>query len=555
MQLRTRTVAASAAVTAGVGLAVALTSPAAHAAPARFALAGSVAPVAASRSVGAAPATQERTVQVWLQPHLGAAARWATAVSTPGSASFHHFLSPAAYTARFGASRSAVTAVRAWLVKQGFTAVHADAQRNYVAATAPTGKVEQAFQVKIDKYRVTSDGRTQTVESNDRAVTVPKSLATDVLAVTGLNNRRAVPLHTATRAAAVHGDAMGKSAPCSHYWGEHTVAIKPAFRHFHRLATQNCGYSPEKLRAAYNLAHRNTGRGERVAMIEIGTPYKMVNTLTAYAKRFGLRPPAPDQYEQLTIGRGNACGNFFDIEEQLDSESVFAMAPRADQLLVGGDSCDEKLEGVQPLFNAQLKVLDGTGHSPLASIESNSWGLTGGETFPPEYLKVSHSIMVRAAAEGVSMLASSGDNPGVSVPAVDPFTTAVGGTTVGMGKRNHRLFETGWSNDRAFFYRHNWHDEGIGRDAAGGGTSLVYGQPKYQKGVVPAYMSHIGVGRHLPSRAVPAIAADADPNTGILQDVTVHTRKHGDRVVWFVDGGTSLASPLVAGILADAQQR
>ena len=83
--------------------------------------------------------------------------------------------------------------------------------------------------------------------------------------------------------------------------------------------------------------------------------------------------------------------------------------------------------------------------------------------------------------------------------------------------------------------------------------SLIWGQPKYQKGVVPAWMSHVGVGANHTDRALPDIAADADATTGIAQIDIEQTRK-GDVYDSFVDGGTSLAAPLVAGVLADAQQ-
>ena len=63
----------------------------------------------------------------------------------------------------------------------------------------------------------------------------------------------------------------------------------------------------------------------------------------------------------------------------VDIESGYAMAPDQHQLLVSGDSCATDYEGVQPLFDADLAVVDGTGSAPLATIASNSWGLTGGE--------------------------------------------------------------------------------------------------------------------------------------------------------------------------------
>lgn len=545
----------AAAVLAGfvaiVGVSVAATPSTAATAAHRARLSGSIAAAAAPRArIGAVSGARTIEVQVWLQPRLAAAARYANAISRPGSATFHHFLSPAAYTRRFGASATAARAVHSWLVRQGLHRVRTDAQRNYVTATGTVAAIESAFDVAMNRYRVAGPNGPTVLASNDRPMSVPTSLSRYILAVTGLNSTMPHAMHLKPRPLS----AAAASGPhCSTYWGEHTAAVRPAFHGVSSLPTVNCGYSAGQLRAAYGLTAGDVGRRQRVALIELGTPYKMFKTLTRYARVNGLPAPASTQYQELSIGQGSACGNFFDVEEQLDSEAVYAMAPAANQLLVGGDTCNEQLGGVQALYDAETTVLNGSGHAPLASIESNSWGITGGETFPRIYQLTAHAILLRAAAEGVTMAFSSGDSPGVSVPAADPYALSVGGTTLGLGRQNQRLFETGWSNDDAYRRNGKWHDLGIGRDAAGGRTSLIWSQPGYQKGVVPRSMSHVGVGANHTDRALPDISADADATTGIAQIDTEPTRR-GDRFRTFVDGGTSLAAPLVAGLLADAQQ-
>ncbi len=70
----------------------------------------------------------------------------------------------------------------------------------------------------------------------------------------------------------------------------------------------------------------------------------------------------------------NTCGDPFYIEEQLDVEASYDMAPGANQLVVGGDSCNNGDFGLQGLFNADIAVLNGTGRHPLATVASNSWG-------------------------------------------------------------------------------------------------------------------------------------------------------------------------------------
>jgi subtilase family serine protease len=512
-------------------------------------LAGSASPATtAATAVGAAAASQRLQVELWLTPNVAGATQFDDAVSTPGNLLYHQYLTPDQYTAQYGPSAAEAQAVSSWLSSAGFSDVQVGAERDSVTATASVATVDQAFSVQMNEYRVTNAvGKASTIIANDQNLSIPASLGDDVLSVTGLNGTAPTTFHTATRVSAT-ASAPAKAGSCSHYWDEYTKTLKPAFAGVSQAAVSVCGYSAGQLRAAYGQTSANTGTGQTIALIEDGTPDDMFGTLTDYAQANGLPAPKSTQFREEVIGRGGECGNPFDIEEQLDSEASYAMAPGANQLMVDGDSCNEKHEGVQPLFDAERAVLDGNGNSAAASIESNSWGITGGESFPPFYAQTAHTIDLRATAEGVGMYFSSGDSPGVSVPASDPYSLAVGGTTVGIGVTGNRIFETGWSNHDGVREGKKWFNQGIPRDAAGGGVSILYKQPSYQAGVVPASMATY---QGQLDRAVPDISADADPNSGILQGIIVG--KQG-KYVTFVDGGTSLATPLVAGMVADAQQ-
>ena len=553
---RRRAVAALSACAAAAAAGGVLGTPgSAQAAPAapESVLPGSLAPAATPRaSLGPVPATATMTVQVWLKPDLSGATAFANAVSTPGSSTFHHYLSPDAYTARFGPSAAQARAVGSWLARMGLTQVRADSGRDYVSATGQASTIQSAFGVRMNRYRVTgANGRPTVIQSNDRNVSVPASLAPSVLAVTGLNNTQPATFHAAAA-------PNSTTAPtCSHYWAQHVSSFSPPFRGLTRGVLPICGYSADQLRSAYGATMASTGKGQTIALIEDGTPTAMFTALTDYARSNHLPAPVSSRFRELQIGRGGACGNPFDGEEQLDSEAAYAMAPGATQLMVDGDSCGTRLQGIQPLFNAELAVLTGNGTSASASIESNSWGLTGGETFPVIYAKTAHAIDLRGAAEGVGIFFASGDSPGLAVPASDPYTLAVGGTTLGIGASNTPVFQTGWSNDVGFGHQGKWIDIGIGRDASGGGASLLYGQPAYQKGVVPASMSHVRAGGRIATdRTVPDISADADfDNSGILMGLIEPTRDgQPGKYHTIENGGTSLACPLVAGLVADAQQ-
>ncbi|WP_260328888.1 protease pro-enzyme activation domain-containing protein [Streptomyces sp. Ag109_O5-1] len=520
---------------------------------------GSVpAAVGTAARVGAAPASKRLTVQVWLRPDVARAAASADAVVTPGSPDFHHYLSPDAYTARFGPSAAQAGAVAAWLTGKGLTGVQVDGGRDYVSATGPVSVVESAFQVRIGRYRARDAASGSSVgpavfTSNDREVSVPAPLASLVLGVTGLSSAAATSRSTTT--SAPQSRAAARTATCSQYWAQHAHALHPAYKGLTRVSLPVCGYSAAQLRAAYGATSRDTGRGQTVALTESASPTAMFWTLTAYARSNHLPLPKSSQFRQIQTGACQASSAVtdraaqspsVDVEAEMDSEAVYAMAPGANQVMVVGDGCDED----QSLLNAASAVLTGDGHHPLASIASNSWQIPLGSVSP----RIVHAIDVRAAAEGVGMYFASGDTPGLTVTDSDAYAVAVGGTTLGIGAAKNRVFETGWSDDLGSLSSGKWTDLGV--SGGGGGVSDVYRQPSYQKGVVPASMARVKVAhKTVLGRAVPDIAADADPDTGMLTGYT-DTDSHGNpgRYRTVSSAGTSLATPLVAGLVADAQQ-
>ena len=512
----------------------------------------------ANRAMGAVAASQQLTIQVWLKSRTAAAESYATAVSTPGNALYQHYLSPAAYAAKFGASKAAAAGVETWLKSAGFSGVAADAGRDYVRATAPVSTINAAFKVELKYYRATSQANAgkYALRANDRAVTVPSSVAGSVLGVTGLDN--AAPKQTWIRPgnpAAASLAPAGKpiAFPCSSYYAQHYARRLPRVDGSINWPTEICGYSANQLRRAYGYNRHNIGKGVTIALVEVGLTPDMFLTLQDYAKAERVQTPAASRYSELSLGQGSACGDPFDIEEQLDVEASYDLAPAANQIVIGGDSCNNGFFGLQALFNADTAILNGVGDHPLAQVASNSWEGSD-ESAPANVLNIEHAFLVRAAAEGVSMLFSSGDGSGVEAPSDDPFATAVGGTTLGIGNKVARLFETGWSTAISADVNNKWILEGE-QGAAGGGPSLLWAQPSYQRGVVPAWLAKAPGNRPGAVRAVPDISADADPFTGMNIGILTFDNKGNPNGFIMGDiGGTSLASPLVAGMVAAAEQ-
>ena len=290
-----------------------------------------------------------------------------------------------------------------------------------------------------------------------------------------------------------------------------------------------------------------------IALVEIGLAPDMFRTLQDYTRANRIESPSASRYAELSLGRGSDCGDEFNVEEQLDVESSYDMAPLANQLVIGGDSCNDGFYGLQALFDADTAILNGVGGHPLAQIASNSWE-GNDESQPRNLVSIEHAYLLRAASEGVSMLFSAGDDSGVLTPSSDPYATAVGGTTLGIGRKDPRLFEAGWSTGLSFDVNNRWIPQGEAY-ASGGGQSLLWAQPAYQRGVVPNSLARAPGDRPGLVRALPDISADADPSTGMAVGLLTFNGK--GNVNGYVEqsiGGTSLASPLVAGLVADAEQ-
>jgi subtilase family serine protease len=156
--------------------------------------------------------------------------------------------------------------------------------------------------------------------------------------------------------------------------------------------------------------------------------------------------------------------------------------------------------------------------------------------------------LAMAAASGISVLASSGDDgssacltpdgrplagTAVSYPASSPFVTGVGGTNFSLDASNRIVSEEVWN------------DSPIAIAAGGGGFSILFKRPTYQNGFVVA-------GR----RAVPDVSmlADVAPGYEIFCTAKPDCVGPGHENPWSQVGGTSAAAPLVAGGLALVDQ-
>jgi subtilase family serine protease len=490
----------------------------------------------------------------WTDP-AGVAAL-AKAVSDPASPSYRHYLTPAAFMARFSQPASAVDAVNAWLTSQGLTPGAAPLSRLFVPASGTTAQIEHAFGTTLNFYR--TGNRLTRAPSSDAII--PASLAGVVQGIVGLTATRMRP---STPAAPPPG-AFRAATPCSLYWGEKMATTLPT-AYGHTLPYAPCGYTPQQIQGAYGLTSAINsgidGTGQTVAIIDAFAAPTIRHDLVRYSSLHGLPVPNLKQYNATQTPGDAANKQGWYGEETLDLDAVHSTAPGAKLVYEGTkDSFDLSF------LSRYSDILD----HHRASIVTNSYGDVGEQGIPKSEIDTEDAMFQQAAAEGIGFFFSSGDCGDEIDPqgacggsgfrtadfeASDPNVTAVGGTSLAVGQGGNYMFETGWGTHFSGLSANglNWRPTlpGFYLYGSGGGPSHLFPQPWYQVGVVPDSMSNAYGSER---RVVPDIAADGDPNTGFLVGETQTFLQGQVRYDEYRIGGTSLSSPLMAGMMADANQ-
>ncbi len=237
---------------------------------------------------------------------------------------------------------------------------------------------------------------------------------------------------------------------------------------------------------------------------QFGLPYSAAKFKVVYAS--GKKPP-----EDSTGG--------WELEEALDIEYAHAMAPQAMLYLVEADSNDSA-----DLYNAVLVATNLIRCGKTTTCPSNASGKGevsmswGGSEFDDE---ASYDWVF--TGNNVVYFAATGDEAGVIYPSASPNVVGVGGTSTARNLNTGNLTqEIAWSD-------------------TGGGLSYYEPTPSYQAGL-PKYLTQ-------GARALPDISADANPNNGYWVVDTYPYNGVPSSNPWWIVGGTSAATPLLAGIV------
>jgi subtilase family serine protease len=268
------------------------------------------------------------------------------------------------------------------------------------------------------------------------------------------------------------------------------------------------GLGPADLLSAYKLP-ANGGAGQTVAIVDAYNDPNAEADMNTYRSQFGLPActAASGCFKQVNQTGGSKLprsNSGWAGEISLDLDMVSAVAPDAHIILV--EASTASMTNLGTAVNTAVKL--------GAKFVSNSYG--GGESsadtgYDTKYFN----------HPGVAITASSGDGGyGVEYPAASPYVTSVGGTALKRDNSARGWSESVWSTNAT--------------EGAGSGCSAY--EPK------PSWQTDTGCGK----RTVADVSAVADPATGVAVYQTYGASG------WAVYGGTSVASPLVAAVYADA---
>jgi subtilase family serine protease len=523
--------------------------------------------------------------------------------SNPNSAQYGKYLTPEDFRARFAPPAADVAKVQSELRKLGFTVDFTPASGLFIQARGSVAQVKYHFGVTQELYAY----KGKVLRANVETPRLPASIANIVTYVAGLDDTAALRTPSSVRLGMHHnarinaGDEASPDAPpppqeginspvCSNYWGDHSAVLSTAPGPYPKtLPWLICGYTPQQVRQAYGADDvKQDGSGVTVGIVDVYASPTIVDDVNRYSANHRLPKLTKKNFKQYVpdglydVPADDPCGpQGWYGEQTLDVEAVHSMAPGA-KIIYGGIECTDP-------GNAAL--YDFIDHR-RADIVTNSYGFNG-ESLPADFIQAENQYFMQAAAQGMSILFSSGDDGDLiaangiasgSWEATSPWVTAVGGTSLALLDKSGSKSEWGWGNYRAFL-----NDATVAPNGkkittsgaalpytyyagAGGGPSLVMLAPFYQADVPYSLSGYTTlengsvVPLQAPHRVTPDISMVGDPYTGFIVGETfaitgdpvldVGCVKISKKYEYCEEsvGGTSLSSPLFAGVLALVNQ-
>ena len=489
----------------------------------------------AARDIGSAPGNQTLST---LTMHFGMTSAQQAALTqllvdlqNPSSPKYHQWLTPEQFKAQFGLSASDLAKITSWLTKQGFTITSTARSSTFVTFTGTVAQVQQAFGTSI--HNVSIDGEQHIANLTDPVL--PAAIAGVVSNISGLNDFK---VKSRARVRTVPAPSAVRPQYTSSMTGTHYIA-------------------PGDFNTIYDINPllQSSVNGSGVTIAVVGQTDISLADVAAFRSASGLpaNNPTVKVYGQ---DPGTVAA---DVDEaQLDVEWSGAIAPSAS--IIFATSTDV-------LNTSLVQAID----NKLAPIISISYGLCESSATVAA-LNSFNQLFQQANSYGITIVGPAGDSGAtdcdfstasatqglaVDFPASSPFVTGAGGTMFNEGNTTgatqYWSASNGTDSGSAISYIPEtvWNETSTanGLSAGGGGASAFFGKPSWQIGTgVPTDFS----------RDVPDIALNSASSHDGYLFCSSGSCTNGYRDAQGnlnVVGGTSVAAPTFAGILALVEQK
>ena len=506
------------------------------------------------KKAGGASTSSKLTLQIGLDANNSGIQSAAKKASNPKSDSYGKYPSLSTLQSKWGATSSVRNGVKNAFKSQGVTA-KIDVTHLRAWATVSIGKAQKMFGTKWAVYH-TSTGN-QLVALPVNTPKLPKGLKGNVDVVAGMrlivnhavSSRHANPPQRPDASAAAAGPYNGGTPTRTGTVGPSCLATT-----YPSALASSEGLFPNQILSAYGIAPLQAaglrGQGIKLAIVgEAPTPTADVNQ---FRNCFGA------QGTSLKIHNGSGIKPI--IESSLDAMMVSMVAPQLDRFdlwvqPLSENSDDASVLGFLKMLAAPLQAT--TNGAPLPNVVSVSYGECESDVSPySESRTLVERTLAAEAALGITVVVAAGDTgssacargvpaskltsadkkPQVSWPASSPYVLAVGGTNLTLNADNG-IASTGTWNDTAYPAPFT------ATKGGGGGQSTFESRPWWQPEQSFANSS---------KRMVPDIAAFGDESPGypiVCSSGVKSCPKSPQQGITFV-GGTSAATPLVAGMIA-----
>src|SRR5271170_512083 len=397
----------------------------------------------------------------------------------PRSPSYHQWLTPEQFGARFGLSSADLSKVSAWLTSQGFTITSVARSSNYINFTGTVAQAQTAFGTTIHSLSYNGEQHL----SNITDPVLPSAVASVVTAVTGLNNFKLKP-----RSRARQVSAIDPSQPL------YTQTVNGVTSHY---------ISPADFYTIYDFNPLLTAstpiNGSGITIAVMGQTDLTANpdpNIAQFRSAAGLPSLTANPIKLQLVGPDPGLSTGDIDEAHLDLEWSGAAAPGATILYVYSDDVFTSLQSA-----ISNKV------APIITISygecESGWGTA--------LLASNNVFLEQANAQGQTVMSSSGDagstdcdvtglaTEGLNVdfPASSPYVTAAGGT---MFSGDLNTPATYWNSTNgttggsalSYITEQPWNettasaglgdDLGNGGGAGGGGASAFFSKPAWQVG-------------------------------------------------------------------------